>query len=554
MAFSPADSPYFNLPDVALLALLDQRDRLLAAQVKQLADKDILLAKADNQLLELVGQIKKVQRTLDIRNKKIFGSTSEKLDAIVPEAPKEGYIHFEEVNSSEQAAAETSEIEKPKRKYKKPHLGRIPLPADLERRDIHLYPEAYQPGEATELPPIITERLAMNLDIFVERLVRHKYIQAGKLLSAPFPIDDPCFRCKFSLSLVTHMLMLRFVHHMPYYRVIQLLPKNIIGYNTLAGAASWAFDLLAPLAPVLLEEVKLDATRLNIDETTFDSLDRPENIVAFKRMGRAEIEEPQTPAPTPEPPTTSQENAATIVESAPAEKEVKVVGKKKVIHTGRVWVLGNEQAGLVYYEYTATRAACVAERLLEGYSGLLMSDAYAAYISIAGQKDSKITLMLCWAHGRRRFTELAEKGTNKTDPVVLEVIRRIGELYQIEKKIKGQPDADKLTGRLESTKLLASLKTYLDAKVLFYTPKEGVAEAIKYLLNHWPHFTAYTNFPAGSLDNNYIYPNFIIITIIRSINQTLQLSPYFQVVSTFFSWILLRHLQEFQWPLFFVLQ
>lgn len=502
MAFSPADSPYIGLPNVALLVLLDEKDQLLAAQGRQLAAKDMLLAKANGELLELATQFKKVQHILNLRNKKIFGSTSEKLEAIVPEQSREGYIAFEETDGGGQAQTDVSN-EKPKRKYSIPHPGRTPLPDYLERRDTHLYPEGYEAGVDIELPPLTTERLAIDLVVYVERMIRHKSVRSGKLVVALFPVDDPCFRCKFSLSLVTHMLMLRFVHHMPYYRIIQLLPSGIIGYNTLIGAAGWAFDLLAPLAPVLLAEVKMGAERLNIDETTYDGLDSPENMALFKRQGKVVVEASEEPEQIGQVAKSKVATHATTTETT-TEQKAEVAEKKKVIHTGRVWVLGNEQAGLVYYEFTATRAACIAERLLEGHSGLLMSDAYTAYISIAGQQDSKITLTLCWAHARRRFADLIEKGNRKTDPVVLEVIRRIGELYQIEKVIKGKSDAEKLAGRTGSAELLVSLKAYLDEKVLLYTPKEDVTEAINYLLNHWGHFIEYVNHAAGSMDNNYV--------------------------------------------------
>lgn len=480
MAFSPSDSPYKNSSPDERLVLLYKKDL-------ELHEKDLLLTKANGQLLELAAQFKKLQRTLAIHNKKIFGSTSEKLDTLVPEAFKGDYLPFEDIKSRDEqsvvTATDTGNGQKPKRKYSTPHPGRTPLPADLERRDIHLYPEGYEAGVDTELPPLVTERLAIDIVIYVERILRHKTVREGKLLVTPFPIDDPCFRCKFSLPLVAHMLMLRFVHHLPYYRFHQLLPMGIIGYNTLIGAAGWVFDLLAPLGPVYLEEVKKGATTLKIDETTFDCLDTPGNMAAFKQLGKPEKEVSTKPIK--------------------AEKE-KMPGKKKVIHTGRVWVLANEETGLVYYEFTGTRAGYVAERLLEGYRGRLVSDAYAVYISIASKPGSKIILMLCWSHGRRGFVDLVEKGNKKTDPVVLEVLRRIGELYQIEKILKGKSDAEILAGRSESAKLLVSLKAYLDKKVLLYTPKEGVAEAINYLLNHWPYFTEYTNHgKAGCIDNNF---------------------------------------------------
>jgi len=504
MASSPAIYPHNDLCREALLALVQQLEGQLTEKDRQLAEKDKLLNSANEDLAKLIEEVQKAQRLINSANKKIYGSTSEKLDRIIKKANKktseDDYIPFEEVQSKEKAesTAEDKLVAKPKRKYKKPHPGRLPLPADLERRDIHLYPEEYNGSGAVEMPPVITERLAIRMDVYVERIIRHKVNCSGKLVVASYPVDDPCFRCKFSLPLVTNMLMLRFVHHMPYYRILQLFPHGIIGYNTLIGAATWAFDLLAPLAPVLLEAVKKNAQRIGIDESHYDILDTPDNIALFKKQGMAIESNDEANKTTPEPKTTKPH------EVPKKEVDDKPPSKKKIIHTGRVWVITNELEGLVYYEYAATRGACIAERLLDGYSGPMISDAYIVYITIASKDGSKIILMLCWSHARRHFRDLVEKDFKKTDPVVLEILRRIGELYHIEKIIKDKTDAEKLEARKQSAKILESLKEYLDEKVLLYTPKEGVAQAINYLLNHWQHFTQYINHAAGVIDNNYV--------------------------------------------------
>jgi len=49
---------------------------------------------------------------------------------------------------------------------------------------------------------------------------------------------------------------------------------------------------------------------------------------------------------------------------------------------------------------------------------------------------------------------------------------------------------------------LEQLKTYLEEKRRLYTPKEAVAEAIDYLLNHWNFFIEYTKHAKGVLDSN----------------------------------------------------
>jgi hypothetical protein len=134
-----------------------------------------------------------------------------------------------------------------------------------------------------------------------------------------------------------------------------------------------------------------------------------------------------------------------------------------VSHTGRLWTIINEEAALVFYYFSLTRSTNIAEWLLGDYKGLVISDAYIAYLNIANNKSMRIILMLCWAHSRRRFTDLVTKD-KPTDPVVKEVLKRIGELYRIERRIKGKSDEEILAARLESAQLLELFKNYLEEK------------------------------------------------------------------------------------------
>ena len=88
------------------------------------------------------------------------------------------------------------------------------------------------------------------------------------------------------------------------------------------------------------------------------------------------------------------------------------------------------------------------------------------------------------------------------DPVVKEVLQRIGELYKIEKDIKGRSPEDKLLARKQSILLLQSLKLYLVAQLPRYAPKEAVAQAIQYTLNHWEALSAYPHHKNAMIDNN----------------------------------------------------
>jgi predicted nucleotidyltransferase len=87
------------------------------------------------------------------------------------------------------------------------------------------------------------------------------------------------------------------------------------------------------------------------------------------------------------------------------------------------------------------------------------ADAYTVYRRIARLTGIDLILLTCWAHARRKFLESYDH--DHPDPVVREVLIRIGELYKIEKDIKGRSPEDKCQARKQSILILQSLKSYL---------------------------------------------------------------------------------------------
>ena len=74
-------------------------------------------------------------------------------------------------------------------------------------------------------------------------------------------------------------------------------------------------------------------------------------------------------------------------------------------------------------------------RFLEGFSGTLQVDGYAGY----NQLQPKVRLAGCWAHARRKFTDVLDalpKGTDKTGSLAVEALKMIAELYAMEAKLK----------------------------------------------------------------------------------------------------------------------
>jgi len=112
---------YETLNQSALIELLLQRDSALLA--------------AQQDVLKIAEEFKRVQRILNLRNKKLFGSSSEKSSRLGLQlnnkSPAIESIEFEEVTPAQgdQTATEpTGEKPASNKRYAKPHPGRYALP------------------------------------------------------------------------------------------------------------------------------------------------------------------------------------------------------------------------------------------------------------------------------------------------------------------------------------------------------------------------------------------------------------------------------------------
>ena len=78
-------------------------------------------------------------------------------------------------------------------------------------------------------------------------------------------------------------------------------------------------------------------------------------------------------------------------------------------------------------------------------------------------------------------------------------MRRIDELFAIEREINGKPPDVRRAVRQERSKpLVTALDAYMREQFRRLSPKNDVAKAIGYMLTRWPSFTA-SSTTAGSI-------------------------------------------------------
>jgi transposase len=134
------------------------------------------------------------------------------------------------------------------------------------------------------------------------------------------------------------------------------------------------------------------------------------------------------------------------------ETPVPVLAKHQC-RKGRLWTYvrddkpfaGPAPPAAVFF-YSRDRTAEHPERHLAGYAGILQADAYAGFnrLYAADRKGGPITEASCWAHGRRKFFELADvaakaRGTlSVLAPLAVEAVKRIDAIFDIEREINGR--------------------------------------------------------------------------------------------------------------------
>ena len=146
---------------------------------------------------------------------------------------------------------------------------------------------------------------------------------------------------------------------------------------------------------------------------------------------------------------------------------------------------GGHDPPAVAFFYSPDRGGEHPERHLAGFAGIMQADAYAGFNRLyePNRRPGPILQAACWSHARRRLFELA--AVSKA-PIAAEAVRRIDELFAIEREINGRPAAVRLAVREEWTKpLVVELEAWLRAQQARVSRKSEIGKALAYALNHW---------------------------------------------------------------------
>jgi transposase len=395
----------------------------------------------------------------------LFGRSSEKHSAAEAH-PDQAWL-FNEAEALARAA-ETAPQSITIPAHERGKAGRKKLSADLPRVDvIHDLPESQKvcakDGTALER---IGEEISEQLDyqpakVRVLRNIRPKYAcpccRSGVAI-APVPLQL-LPKSLASASLLAHITTAKFVDGLPLYRQERQFDRLGVplGRATMAG---WEIQLgtvhVVPLVN-LLNDHMLHSPLIHCDETRLQVL-------------RSD-----------KPPTAD--------------------------HWMWVRAAGPPGKRIVLFDYDESRGGAVPLRLLEGYSGILLTDGYEPYETVA--KTLRLVHAGCWVHVRRRFEEArkAQAADSATGGYAKIALDFIGELYRIERALWNRehpvtPEHRVLVRRELSAPVIARFHTWLEVLAPKVLPQSLLGKAVYYALGQWPKLIVFLKHGEAPLDNN----------------------------------------------------
>jgi transposase len=197
-----------------------------------------------------------------------------------------------------------------------------------------------------------------------------------------------------------------------------------------------------------------------------------------------------------------QENLALI--SAAQAHGVSTATARTGMHTTALVVKVGEHIAILYYSSRRHAGENLQDLLDKRAAGLAkplaMSDALA---SNAMTNEAAIIRCHCLAHGRRKFSDLAEVFPHECQ-VVLEVLSQVFDHDEQARKEQLSPEGRLVYHQARSQPLMDGLKRWLDTQLdeHLVEPNSALGKAIGYMQKHWETLTRFLSVPGAPLDNN----------------------------------------------------
>lgn len=172
-----------------------------------------------------------------------------------------------------------------------------------------------------------------------------------------------------------------------------------------------------------------------------------------------------------------------------------------VYHTGPA----HGSPPIYIYQYCPTRKMENPEKFLEGYAGILMTDGYQVYHSLEKKSQGRLKVAGCWAHAKRKYSELRKSLSSKTDHglICIEGEKRISAIYAVDNLYKNKSPEERLQSRKTLVKpLVDAYFTWVKEKAAHIDQSSPTGKALQYSINQETFLRAFLDNAEIPLDNN----------------------------------------------------
>jgi transposase len=408
--------------------------------------------------------------------KQAFGKSSEKiqreieqlelaLDDVLVSVAEQGLVTSEQNDPDAELATASADTDPKPRPSRRPRVS-----ADTPRQRHEFDPGSTCPDCGGNLRLVgedvseILEMITAKLKVIEVARPKKSCRCCEKMVQAPAP-SRPIPGSMAGASLLAYVLVSKFDDHLPLYRQHEILARMgaDIPRSTLADWCGRSMRILQPVID------RIEASVLNSDILHAD--DTPIRVLA-------------------------------------PERRAKGIGKG--VKQGRIWGYVCDQrpwAGAappgVVYRYAPNWKAEHVQDHLRNASGILQADAYKGYAKLyepGADGNPRFREAACFAHWRRDFHDI---WMSQKSGIAHEALERIGQLYDIEREIAGQPADIRRAVRQERSKpKLEALHAWAETQLTRIPGKGDLAQAFRYALARWHAFSLFLDDGRVAIDNN----------------------------------------------------
>lgn len=455
---------------ISALAEVERLRKAVVGKDAEISHKDALLSLKDAEISQKNAEIKKLSDTFLWLRRKVFGKMSEKN---LPLDPDQRLLFEQEHLTDEERARLDKEVEAAEQQMTKTITVKVkPSRRDLDTTGlptevIDIYPD----GTTDENGKLKDEYVEIGTDessrlehiaakTYIKKTIIHKVMlksdsnnktpEDRRIICARLPLA-PVNRCMAGASVLTDIIIGKFMYHLPFYRQIQQYKESgiTISDSTMGGWYEAAVEKLKLLYDILRQHI-LQSEYIQIDESVLPVID----------------------------------------------------SEKHKARKGYEWCVRDAIRGAVMFYYDrGSRGGKVAREILGAYKGAVQCDGYDAYDQF--EKNDNITVYGCWAHARRKFVDALNE-SNRLATEALCFIRKIHKVESDANKAGLNADERKEQRLKISYPTIRLFETWMKETYLKVLPNSKMGDAIEYTYSLLPRLSRYVNDGRINIDNNLI--------------------------------------------------